>query len=204
MAVAWIQMAITAGAGGSVHHAILLWPLPQMIVALSFAAASRRFKALGIPLLAAALLIMVTANILVTNEYYWRMRRNGGAMNWTDAIYRLSGYLKTAPPASNIFSVDWGIMDSLRLLNRGKLTLRVGTDPISKPELTDADREFLAVMIGRPDHLFINHTKDFEFFTGVNAKLVAYAEAAGYQRRVEAVIPDSYGRPVYELYRFVK
>jgi 4-amino-4-deoxy-L-arabinose transferase-like glycosyltransferase len=204
MAVAWIQMAITANAGGSVHHAILLWPLPQMIVAISFAAASRRLKSAGIPVLAAALVVMVSANVLVTNEYYWRMRRNGGALNWTDAIFRLSSYLKTAPPASNIFSVDWGIMDSLRLLNRGKLTLRVGTDPISKAALTEADREFLGVMIGRPDHLFINHTKDFEFFAGLNAKLVAYAQTAGYQRRIEAVIPDNYGRPVYEVYRFVK
>ena len=149
-------------------------------------------------------MVLVTSNLLVTNEYYWRMRRNGGAMNWTDAIYRLSGYLKTGPQASNIFSVDWGIMDSLRLLNRGKLTLRVGTDPITKPELNDADREFLATMIGGADHLFINHTKDFEFFAGVNAKLVSYAEAAGYQRRIEAVIPDNYGRPVYEVYRFIR
>ena len=39
MAVAWIQMAITANAGGSVHHAILLWPLPHMVIAISFAAA---------------------------------------------------------------------------------------------------------------------------------------------------------------------
>jgi hypothetical protein len=205
IAVAWIQMAITANAGGSVHHAILLWPLPHMVIAISFAAASRRLKGAGVPVLAAALAVMAVSNLLVTNEYYWRMRRNGGAMNWTDAIYRLSSYLKTSPPASNIFSVDWGIMDSLRMLNRGTLTLRVGTDPISKSgALTDADREFLASMIGSEGHLFINHTKDFEFFTGVNTKLVNYAEAAGYRRRMEAVIPDNYGRPVYEVYRFVR
>jgi hypothetical protein len=70
--------------------------------------------------------------------------------------------------------------------------------------LTEADRDFLGKMIGEQDHLFINHTKDFEFFTGVNTKLVTYAEAAGYRRRIEAVIPDNYGRPVYEVYRFVK
>src|ERR1035438_10846524 len=35
MAIAWAQMAITANAGGSVHHAILLWPLPQMVIAVS-------------------------------------------------------------------------------------------------------------------------------------------------------------------------
>jgi len=31
MTVAWLQMAITANAGGSVHHTILLWPLPQLL-----------------------------------------------------------------------------------------------------------------------------------------------------------------------------
>ena len=201
--IAWVQMALTANAGGSSHHAILLWPLPEMVVAISFAAASRRLKGAGVPVLAAVLTIMMISSLLVTNEYYWRMRRNGGAMNWTDAIFPLSDYMRTAR-ASNIFSVDWGIMDSLRLLNRGKLPLRLGTDPISKPELTDGDREFLAKMIDSPDHLFINHTKNFEFFTDVNAKLVKYAEAAGYRRQVEAVVPDSNGRPVYEIYRFVR
>ena len=32
-------------------------------------------------------------------------------------------------------------------------------------------------MITGPGHVFINHTKDFEFFTGVNDKLVQYAAA---------------------------
>ncbi|MBS1858776.1 MAG: glycosyltransferase family 39 protein [Acidobacteria bacterium] len=203
MAIAWAQMAITANAGGSVHHAILLWPLPEMVVAISFAAASRRLKRAGVPVLAAVLTVLMAAGLLVTNEYYVRMRRNGGAINWTDAIFRLSTYMKTAR-ASNVFSVDWGIMDNLRMLNHGTLPLRVGTDPISKPELNDADREFLAQMIGRPDHIFINHTKDFEFFSGVNDRLVKYARDAGYSRQVEAVIPDSNGRPVYEVYRFVR
>jgi hypothetical protein len=196
-------MALTANAGGSAHHAILIWPLPEMVVAISFAAASRRLKGAGVPVLAAVLAVMMISSLLVTNEYYWRMRRNGGAMNWTDAVFPLSDYMRTAR-ASNIFSVDWGIMDSLRMLNKGKLPLRIGTDPISKPELSDGDREFLAKMIDSPEHLFINHTKNFEFFTDVNAKLVKYAEAAGYRRQIEAVVPDSNGRPVYEIYRFVR
>jgi hypothetical protein len=203
MTIAWVQMALTANAGGSSHHAILLWPLPEMVVAVSFAAASRRLKSAGVPVLAGVLVVLIASSLLVTNEYYWRMRRNGGAMNWTDAVFPLSDYMRSVR-ASNIFSVDWGIMDNLRMLNRGKLPLRVGTDPISKPQLTDDDRDFLAKMIGEPDHLFINHTNNFEFFTGVNAKLVKYAEVAGYRRKIEAVIPDSNGRPVYEVYRFVR
>jgi 4-amino-4-deoxy-L-arabinose transferase-like glycosyltransferase len=202
MALAWIQMAVTANAGGSVHHAILLWPLPQMVIAISFAAASRRLRAAGIPALAVVLAVLMVSGLLVTNEYFALIVRNGGSQNWTDAIFRLADYMKSASPG-NVFCMDWGIMDSMRLLSRGKLPLRVGMDPINKPALGDADREYLGRTISAPGSVFINHTKDFEFFPGVNDKLVKYAAAAGYRREVMAVIPDSYGRPVYEVYRFV-
>jgi hypothetical protein len=203
MAIAWAQMAITAHAGASVHHAILLWPLPEMVIAVSFAAASRRLGAGGIAAVGVALVVMIGSNLLVTNEYYALAIRNGGSMNWTDAIFRLSDYLKN-DRRDEIYCVDWGILDSLRLLSSGKMPLRVGTDPINNAELNSDDREFVERMVSTPDHLFINHTKDFEFFPGVNDKLVKFARDAGYRREIQAVIPDGNGRPVYEVYRFVK
>jgi 4-amino-4-deoxy-L-arabinose transferase-like glycosyltransferase len=201
MAIGWAQMAVTANAGGSVHHAILLWPLPQMIIAISFAATSRRLHAAGIGALALVLAVLMASGLLVTNEYRVLIVRNGGSPNWTDAIFRLADYLKGVP-ASNVFCMDWGMMDSLRLLSSGKLPLRVGTDPINKPWLDDADRQYLARTIGDPGQVFINHIRNFEFFPGVNDKLVEYAARAGYRREVMAVIADSHGRPVYEVYRF--
>jgi 4-amino-4-deoxy-L-arabinose transferase-like glycosyltransferase len=202
MAVAWAQMAVTANAGASVHHAILLWPFPEMVIAVSFAAASRRLGRAGIPSVAAVLVVMMVSGALVTNEYYVLMLRNGGTQNWTDAIFTLSDYMK-AVPSKGIFCADWGIMDSLRLLNRGKLPLNVGTDPIAKPELSRDDRDYLKGVISEPSHVFIAHTKEYEFFQGVNAKLLKYAAEAGYEREMMAVIPDGWGRPVYQVYRFV-
>ena len=202
LTLAWAQMAVTANAGGSVHHSILLWPLPQMVIAISFAAASRRLRAAGIPALAVVLAVLMVSGLLVTNEYRFLMVRNGGTQNWTDAIFRLGDYMKGVS-ARNVFCVDWGIMNSMHLFSRGKMPLREGTNPITKPALDDADRQYLARAISEPANVFINHTKDFEFFTGVNDKLVKYAADAGYRREVMAVIPDSHGRPVYEVYRFV-
>lgn len=199
--IAWAQMAVTANAGGSVHHAILIWPLPQIVIAVSFASASRRLGSAGIPALAVILVLLMGSGLLVTNEYYALMIRNGGSLNWTDAIFRLSDYLNGGSP-EGIYCIDWGMMDSLRLLSKGKLPLRVGTDPINKPQLDPADRDFLAHVVAEPRNLYINHTKDFEFFTGVNGKLVEFARSAGFTRRVLAVIPDSNGRPVYEVYQF--
>lgn len=202
MVVAWFQMAITVNAGGSVHHAILIWPFPQMVIGVSFASASRRLGSAAIPAVAAVLVVMMVSGALVTNEYFTLAIRNGGGQNWTDAIFRLSEYLKGAASDNYVFCVDWGMLDSLRLLNQGKLRVRVGTDPITKRELTAPDREYLQQMISEPSNIFINHTKDFEFFEGVNAKLVKYAADAGFERKMTAVIPDSHGRPVYEVYHF--
>ena len=201
MAVAWAQMAVTARAGTSVHHAILLWPFPAMVIAVSFAAASRRLGRAGIPSVAAVLMVLMVSGALVTNEYYTLMLRNG-SQNWTDAIFKLSGYMKGVP-SSGIYCADWGIMDGLRLLDQGKLPLNVGTDPIRQPELSQGDRDYLARMISEPRHVFIAHTKAYEVFEGVNAKLLKYAAESGYEREMVAVIPDGWGRPVYEVYRFV-
>jgi len=201
MAVAWFQMAVTVNAGGSVHHAILIWPFPFLVIAVSFAASSRRLHAAGIPAVAAVLVVMMVSGALVTNEYFCLAIRNGGGQNWTDAIFTLSDYLKRTP-SEYVFCVDWGIMDSIRLLNRGQVRVRVGTDPISKRELNSEDRDYLKQMIASPGYLFINHTKDYEFFQGVNDKLVQYAADSGYDRKVDAVIADRNGRPVYEVYQF--
>jgi hypothetical protein len=203
MVVAWLQMAFTANAGGSAHHAILLWPLPEMVVAIAFAAASRRLGRAGIPALAAVLSVLMISGVLVTNEYLFLMVRNGGAQNWTAAIFQLSNYMKGTAPAQ-VYCVDWGIMDSLRLLNRGKLPLRVGNDLVSRAvDDPTAGREALVKAISAPEDWFVAHTKDFEFFHGTNERLVRYAADAGYERAILATIPDSYGRPVYEVYHFV-
>jgi len=201
MTVAWFQMAVTVNAGGSVHHAILIWPFPYVVIAVSLAAASRRLRSAAIPAVAAVLAVMMVAGALVTNEYFRLAIRNGGGQNWTDAIFTLSDYLKNNP-SEYVFCVDWGIMDSIRLLNRGKVRVRVGTDPISKREWNSEDRDYLKQMIASPGYLFVNHTRDFEFFQGVNDKLVQYAAGSGYDRKVTAVIADRNARPVYEVYQF--
>jgi hypothetical protein len=65
------------------------------------------------------------------------------------------------------------------------------------------DRGPVERMVADPGAVFIAHTKDFEDFPQVNNKLVKFARGIGYQRQMMAVIPDTYGRPAYEVYRFV-
>jgi hypothetical protein len=201
MAIAWVQMLFAKGAGGSVHHAILLWPFPALFVAVAFAAASRKIGRLGIPLLAAGTLFLVGTNALVTNEYFARLVRNGGGETWTDAIFPLSDSLRRVK-ARTIYIDDWGMFDVLRMLNRGRLPLRVGSDPLSKPQLDPEDKRVVLERISEPESIFVGHTDAAEQFTGVNARLRGLAAEAGYRRVMLAEIADRNGRSIFEVFRF--
>lgn len=199
----WFQMAWTAGAGGSVHHVILLWPLPQAIVAVAVASASRRLGRAGIAAAALVAASLMISNALVLNEYYAVLWRSGATTAWSPAIFPLSDCLKRIP-AGRVFTGDWGILEPLRFLNSGKLPLAYGTDPINQPSLNAADERRLIAMLDVPDHVYILHTKEAEQFPGVREKLLRFAAEHGYGREVLAQIPDGFGRQVFEVCRFSK
>jgi len=200
MAVAWCQMLFTANAGAAIHHTILLWPLPLLVIGVSFASASRRLGRAGVPVLAVVLVVVTGSGLAVMNQYYAEMVQYGGAQSWSDSIYRLSDYLK-GMSAPAMFCVDWGILDSLRVLNHGKLPLLnlelPGDD--SSPEA----RQYMVKMIATPANIFLAHTPSMEFTAGADARLSKFADTAGYRPDMLTVISDSYGRPSLEVYRFL-
>lgn len=201
--VAWIQMAITANTGASVHHTILLWPLPQLVVAVSLAAASQRLKRSGVPALIGVLTILLLSSAGVTNEYYAQMVRNGGSVSWTEALFPAVDYLKAAS-SKKIFCVDWGILNGMRLASKGKLPLAFGTDPLLRSSLTAEDEQVLRYMVSDPEHVFVAHSRQAEFYQGNNEKLTLLASGLGFARQSMTTIADSRGRPVFEVFRFSK
>jgi hypothetical protein len=201
MGAAWAQMAITANAGGSLHHTILLWPFPEWVIAISWVGVSRRAGRVGLLALASVLAVLLVAGVLVMNEYYAVAVRNGGAQYWTNAIFPLSEYLKRTP-AKTIYCMDWGILDPLRFLHHGRLPLAEGADQVGQPEIGASDRKIIESVIADPANLFISHTRDFQFFPEWNSRLLQVAASSGYQQVLQAEVRDSFGRPVFTVYRF--
>jgi len=197
----WLQMALTSGAGASVHHTILLWPLPQAIVAVALASASRRLGRAGKPAVAVVAAGLMICNVLVLNEYFAVLWRSGATMAWSTAVLPLSSYLENAP-ARKVFAGDWGILEPLRFLNAGKLPLESATDPIAKPALDAQDEQRLLGMLDTPDHLYVLHTQEAEMFPNIRVKLLAFASQHGYRREVLSAISDGYGRQIFEVCRF--
>ncbi len=202
LSVAWIQMAVTKDAGEGVHHTVLLWPFPHFLAAVVFDALATRIRRYG-PWIAAAVVAIVCAqDALVTNNFIGETVRHRATTQWTDAIYPLSEDLKHRKPV-HVFVMDWGILDSLRLLNRGRLPLHVGSDPLMTAQMTAEDRFAIRQWIASPENLFVGHTEGNEFFTGVSKRLVVAAAESGLRKDLLKTIADSTGRPMFELFRFV-
>jgi hypothetical protein len=120
---------------------------------------------------------------------------------WTDAVFPLADYLRSHT-STDIYSVDWGTNNSLRLLDRGTLRLQEATFAILKDPPEALDRSFLLQMITNDSAVLIAHTGPFEAFKGINDRLSAIATRLDYHRELITTIYDYEGRPVFQLLKY--
>jgi hypothetical protein len=193
MAVAWFLMALTHDAGTSAHHVILLWPFPIL-----FALASLPWR----PLAWAAATVMIAMNLLVVNQYVAQFERNGAGDVFTDALYPLSAGLDSYTDRT-LYVVDWGIYENLNLLHQGRLSFRISLGPLSTDSPNPEQLAEIRDMLRDPLGLILNHVREHEVFPDRAVRLDRAARSLGYRREVVSTIPDSNGRPMFEILRFV-
>ncbi len=193
MAITWVQMAFLRQAGGGAHHTVLLWPFPQILIGAAFAETSRRAGRAGLAILVVLIALICGSALLVTNEHLAQLVRNGPTAIWTDAIQPLASE-PVVLRAARVYCMDWGILDSLRLLDRGRLPLVFGPD--------QAFAGNGAEMMRQPNAVFVGHSAGTEFIQGVAAQMEKAAAASGYAKQVLREIRDRHGRPVFEIYRY--
>jgi hypothetical protein len=193
-AVAWFFMASTRDAGASIHHTVLLWPFPQLFVAVAISAL--RWKWLA----AAIAVVLVVMNLLVVNQYVAQFARNGAEGPFTDAIYALSAALPEIP-GQTIYVLDWGIQFPLEVLHNGGLNMRGGHDPFMADTPSDWDKGAAARMFHDRSGIFLAHTEKRENFTGVRKRFDQSAAAAGCREDPLETVSDSNGRPVFEVFK---
>jgi hypothetical protein len=195
-----MEMALTKNAGGSAHHAVLLWPFPQFVIALALAASSGRFMRWGAAAFVIAIAFLCVTNLLVTNEYLACLIRYGPAVTWTDAIYPLSNSLRKE--SRDVIVMDWDIYDPLLLIERGAIKLRSGFFEL----MSDApgEKQRIESLIANQGALFVTHTPENQFFPIPNRKLETAAAALGYRKELLQTVMDGHGRKVFEVYELVK
>jgi hypothetical protein len=123
-------MLLTGGAGGSVHHHVLVWPLLGAAVCATMAE-------LPLPRWA---MVGATAVVALMQVQAWSFYRDGAAMGtrreWSDATNPVAAYL--AQPGvcpAGVYALDWGFSENLNALGRGRYQVTTIADEWWQPQL---------------------------------------------------------------------
>jgi hypothetical protein len=194
-AVSWLLMASTHGAGTGAHHPVLLWPFP-ILFATAVLDRLPRLVAMGLAI------VLIAMNLTVVNQYVFQFNQNGTSIAFTDAIFPLSAALKEQADQT-IYLGDWGMVNSLNLPLQGRLDLKELGGQLNIDSPNPSDNEDIARAFRDPNGLLVTHTAGNEIFPNVGNHLAERLKEAKLRREVLRVIPDSNGRPIFEISRIV-
>jgi len=193
-AIGLIAMLLSGG-GLSVHHTILLWPLPVFFLANAFGEVPSR---VGLVVLC----FLGLSNLLVTNQYLYQFVRYGSSDVWTDAIYPLAAALSKTH-ASQAVITDWGIADQLCVLNRNDPPARPIAFRFMPPGDPPAQREADLRILADEKAIWVEHMPGHEVFKGANDHVLNAAREAGFSPVMLDTFYDRNGRAIFQTLRFV-
>lgn len=95
-----------------IHHAILVYPFPHLVVALAVARLWRHRWVVAL------FVLLVASQIFALCKTQQLIRETGGRGNWSDAISAFAQEIKDRPDL-RIISLDWGFNEQLAFLTDG-------------------------------------------------------------------------------------
>ena len=199
LVVSFIAMSAMRNAGGSAHHTVLMWPLPQLIIATGAAglAARGRIPERATWVCAAAVVI---SSLSITLLYIQRAQTAGPAGQWTLASKDLVRSLERRKP-QDIFVVDWGILCPLRFLGAGRLPILPASDSVAaEVERSAGDPRLEKLKL--PSTLVVTHPQSKMLFTDLNVRLDNWAGTQGLVKTVLEEVRDEHGVIQFEIYRY--
>jgi hypothetical protein len=201
--LSWALMMMTKGGGGSLHHTLLLWPLPHLLAGLTLAEIARRLPKRGFKIAAAVFLFAAASNLAMLNQYYAQAVAYGPTTTWTNAGRPLAEAMG-AMQGRIAYPVDWGVGQQLDFYGGGRLGLVRGADGFPLHMDNPDARRFVEAMLARPEIVYVTHTAKNEAFLGVREKLLEAASVRGYSHHLLNVIHDSHNVPIFEIHEFRK
>jgi hypothetical protein len=193
-AVAFLAMVVSRGAGAAIHHTVLLWPMPHLCVGIALAA----LRVHWLSLVTGAVLII--SNLLVVNQYIVQFERNGAKERFTDAVNALSKTLSDST-GDSVYIIDWGIMEPVTFLEKGKSQGRSFNYFPVNSTLEDAQRHAIDSMLANPHALFVAHVQSEEILPHVGEQFESILQAECYEKTDLRLVRDSNDRPIFELFR---
>jgi len=190
----FLAMAVSRNAGMAIHHSVLLWPMPQLLVGAAFGALPWRWLRIGM------VALLVTSNLLVIARYIARFEQNGASVGFTDAVSPLAESL-AGPTGDTVYIIDWGIYESVDFLLQGKSQLREYYPYLIQATHDPGERRVIDAMLADPHALFVSHVPSREAFPGVGEHLQTIAHEEGYEQEPIRIVADRNGRAIFQVFR---
>jgi len=171
----FIQFAVTAifisladDATGP-HHTIMVYPMPQILIAGGFDALfllGVNQRKLPLRLLRPCSWLVIAAllatQIIVDARYVRSFEIFGGKGKWSDAIYDLAGYAQSRPDRTFLL-MDWGCGAQLLLLTGG--TIKAEATTVAAEGGSDEEKlARLKPYLTQPGSLLVFHAPAFETY----------------------------------------
>ncbi len=197
-----LLMGATTSISQGAEHLIILWPIPQALIAVAVFGLLdvARQQREPVPLIVstsivAAVLALIVAEGSTTARHHRDLARTGGIGHFSDAIGALAADLEASP--GRLIALDWGFKRNLQFLSRGRLNPEewfVYGAPGAQTE------SYLEQLASEPGLLFLFHSPEYTAFGG-HWELF---ERVAYRHGLNPIVWKTYsqrdGRPVYHVY----
>ncbi len=194
--VAWFQAALTVGAGGSIHHCVLIWPLLYGSVALSISAIAQHKKKFAAQAVVVLLGMLSLRGVQTLGLAYANMLNSVRSTNWSDADKALGKEI-LRQGVRRAMVTDWGIA--------GVLAVRTG-DKVAVSDLFFglADGHFdkeQFVNCRAPDCIVVSHVEERSMDPKTSARLTNWLRTFRLEKVRVSDVSDRHGIPTFELWR---
>ncbi len=193
---AWIQSALTIGAGESIHHSVLIWPLLYLGAALSASCLLRRSGRARIPVLVSGLTVFSVLGFLLVNRSAADLIRYSANTPWTDADVPLTDYL-LSHGVKWVITTDWGIDRVIEARSRGGISVRDDSFSVRDGHFED----LMLLQCAAPECVIAGHVPARDVFPDQSQKLERFVSANGLETVPVTEIDDTHGTPTFRLFR---
>jgi len=201
--VSILLMSATTSISQGAEHLIILWPIPQALIAVAvfslFDLAGQQrapVRSIASTLIVVAAVTLVAAEGWTTVRHHRDLARTGGVGHFSDTISDLAADMMASPP-DRLIALDWGFKRNLQFLSKGRLNPEEWFVYGPPGRQTETYLEQLVVQSGL---LYLFHSPEYTAF-GDHWELF---ERVAYRRGLSPVEWKRYaqrdGRPVYHVY----
>ena len=193
---AWIQSALTIGAGESIHHSVLIWPLLYLGAAVSASCLLQRLNRVRIPVLVSGLTVFSVLGFLLVNRSATDLIRYSANTPWTDADVPLTDYL-LSHGVKRVITTDWGIDRVIEARSRGGISVRDDSFSVRDGHFED----LMLLQCAAPECVIAGHVPARDVFPDQSQKLERFVSANGLETVPVTEIDDTHGTPTFRLFR---